>query len=143
MVSLLGHFVKPNLGAPRGVDSPLPSFYHLSASLMPDQPEPFDDPLQRIIPMDTPEYDASLTDPMAEVDAHFKALRDICQRYGLAFFLMVTHPAGDGAVKHQFRCDVIPPAKASSLYGGLNLQLRSLSRGRIGLCFLNPEDPLS
>lgn len=105
----------------------------LSTLSVPESNEPHDNRIHKIIKMDTPEYNASLTDPMAEVDECFRGLKRVCDRYGLAYFLMVSHPGTDGTVKHQFRCDVVKPATANQLYSGIDLQLDAISKGRMRL----------
>lgn len=104
----------------------------MSSSDLPpnDGSRPDDNRISRIIKMDTPEYGASLTDPMSEVDDHFTSLKDIAERYGLAYFLMVSHPLRDGTVKHQVRCDVVPPATAAQFYQGLSIELAAISAGQ-------------
>lgn len=90
--------------------------------------------------MSSPEYGASLTDPLAEVDEAFKAVKRACERYGLAYFLLVSHPAGDGTVKHQLMVDVVAPAKAEQLYSGLGLQIDAISRGKLALVHVGQTD---
>ncbi len=42
--------------------------------------------------MDDPDYQKSLTDPQAEIDAHIQAIRIICTKYKLPYFLVINHP---------------------------------------------------
>lgn len=102
----------------------------MSSDLPPnDSPHPKDSRISRTIYMDSPGYANTLTDPMAEVDEHMAALKGIADRYGLGYFLLVNHPMRDGTVKHQFRCEAVPPVTAAQFYDGLTIELAAISGG--------------